>query len=56
MWLCLCRKNILAGGEGHQMNGDAPHDGGGGGGGGHQVGDELIRTGRSDPVMWTSGD
>ncbi|XP_062409824.1 electrogenic sodium bicarbonate cotransporter 1-like isoform X2 [Sardina pilchardus] len=40
------RKNILAGGEGLQMNGDTPHDGGGGGGGGHQVGDELIRTGK----------
>ncbi|XP_041915118.1 electrogenic sodium bicarbonate cotransporter 1 isoform X1 [Alosa sapidissima] len=39
------RKNILAGGEGLQMNGDTPHDGGGGGGG-HHVGDELIRTGK----------
>lgn len=40
------RKNILAGGEAFQMNGDAPPDGSGGGGGGHQVGEELVRTGR----------
>ncbi|XP_016325644.1 electrogenic sodium bicarbonate cotransporter 1-like isoform X6 [Sinocyclocheilus anshuiensis] len=42
------RKNIIAGGEGLQMNGGAPHDGspGGGGGGGHAVGDELKFTGR----------
>ncbi|XP_017163523.1 electrogenic sodium bicarbonate cotransporter 1-like [Poecilia reticulata] len=38
------RKNMYAGGEAPQMNGDTPHDtghGGGGGGGGHQVGEEL---------------
>ncbi|XP_016126850.1 electrogenic sodium bicarbonate cotransporter 1-like [Sinocyclocheilus grahami] len=42
------RKNFIAGGEGLQMNGGAPHDGspGGGGGGGHAVGDELKFTGR----------
>ncbi|XP_064162984.1 electrogenic sodium bicarbonate cotransporter 1-like isoform X2 [Anguilla rostrata] len=41
------RKNMYAGGEGVQMNGDAPQDGGhGGGGGGHHVGEELQRTGR----------
>ncbi|XP_030622928.1 electrogenic sodium bicarbonate cotransporter 1 [Chanos chanos] len=40
------RKNILAGGEGLQMNGDTPHEGGAGGGGGHQVGDELKKTGK----------
>uniref|UniRef100_A0A9J8CXP1 Anion exchange protein n=1 Tax=Cyprinus carpio carpio TaxID=630221 RepID=A0A9J8CXP1_CYPCA len=41
------RKNFIAGGEGLQMNGGAPHDGKpGGGGGGHAVGDELKFTGR----------
>ncbi|XP_031432987.1 electrogenic sodium bicarbonate cotransporter 1 isoform X2 [Clupea harengus] len=40
------RKNILTGGEGLQMNGDTPHDGGAGGGGGHHIGDELLRTGK----------
>uniref|UniRef100_A0A8C1R471 Electrogenic sodium bicarbonate cotransporter 1 n=1 Tax=Cyprinus carpio TaxID=7962 RepID=A0A8C1R471_CYPCA len=41
------RKNFIAGGEGLQMNGGAPHDGSpGGGGGGHAVGDELKFTGR----------
>uniref|UniRef100_A0A3Q2G830 Anion exchange protein n=1 Tax=Cyprinodon variegatus TaxID=28743 RepID=A0A3Q2G830_CYPVA len=37
------RKNMYAGGEAPQMNGDTPHDSGhgGGGGGGHQVGEEL---------------
>ncbi|KTG01823.1 hypothetical protein cypCar_00034056 [Cyprinus carpio] len=40
-------KNFIAGGEGLQMNGGAPHDGKpGGGGGGHAVGDELKFTGR----------
>uniref|UniRef100_A0A8C9U4W9 Anion exchange protein n=1 Tax=Scleropages formosus TaxID=113540 RepID=A0A8C9U4W9_SCLFO len=39
------RKNMYAGGDNVQMNGDTPHDGGHGGGG-HQVGDELKRTGR----------
>ncbi|XP_064152692.1 solute carrier family 4 member 4a isoform X4 [Anguilla rostrata] len=39
------RKNMYAGGDNAQMNGDTPHDGGHGGGG-HQVGDELKRTGR----------
>uniref|UniRef100_A0A3Q3W0N7 Anion exchange protein n=1 Tax=Mola mola TaxID=94237 RepID=A0A3Q3W0N7_MOLML len=42
------RKNMYAGLEAPQMNGDTPHDagqgGGGGGGGGHQVGEELQRT------------
>lgn len=39
------RKNMYAGGEAPQMNGDTPHDTGhGGGGGGHQVGEELQRT------------
>ncbi|KAM4635186.1 electrogenic sodium bicarbonate cotransporter 1-like isoform 3-T4 [Polymixia lowei] len=43
------RKNMYAGLETLQMNGDTPHDGGqggGGGGGGHQVGEELQRTRR----------
>ncbi|XP_009293411.1 electrogenic sodium bicarbonate cotransporter 1 isoform X2 [Danio rerio] len=40
------RKNNLAGGEGSQMNGGTPHDGGSGGGGGHAVGDELKMTGK----------
>ncbi|XP_036383714.1 solute carrier family 4 member 4a isoform X1 [Megalops cyprinoides] len=39
------RKNMYAGGDNVQMNGDTPHDGGHGGGG-HQVGDELKKTGR----------
>ncbi|XP_038589039.1 electrogenic sodium bicarbonate cotransporter 1-like isoform X1 [Micropterus salmoides] len=38
------RKNMYAGLEAPQMNGDTPHDGGHGGGGGHQVGEELQRT------------
>lgn len=39
------RKNMYAGLEPPQMNGDTPHDSGhGGGGGGHQVGEELQRT------------
>uniref|UniRef100_A0A3Q2PUS0 Anion exchange protein n=1 Tax=Fundulus heteroclitus TaxID=8078 RepID=A0A3Q2PUS0_FUNHE len=39
------RKNMYAGLEAPQMNGDTPHDAGsGGGGGGHQVGEELQRT------------
>lgn len=38
------RKNMYAGLEPPQMNGDTPHDAGGGGGGGHQVGEELQRT------------
>ncbi|KAG9354296.1 hypothetical protein JZ751_012420 [Albula glossodonta] len=40
------RKNMYAGGDAVQMNGDAPHDGGHGGGGGHHVGEELQRSGR----------
>ncbi|XP_048021473.1 electrogenic sodium bicarbonate cotransporter 1 isoform X1 [Chanodichthys erythropterus] len=40
------RKNIIAGGEGFQMNGGPPHDGSPGGGGGHAVGDELKMTGK----------
>ncbi|XP_051733795.1 electrogenic sodium bicarbonate cotransporter 1 isoform X2 [Ctenopharyngodon idella] len=40
------RKNIIAGGEGFQMNGGPPHDGNTGGGGGHAVGDELKMTGK----------
>ncbi|KAK7143147.1 hypothetical protein R3I93_014349 [Phoxinus phoxinus] len=40
------RKNIIAGGEGFQMNGGTPHDGSPGGGGGHAVGDELKMTGK----------
>uniref|UniRef100_A0A8C8CZJ8 Anion exchange protein n=1 Tax=Oncorhynchus tshawytscha TaxID=74940 RepID=A0A8C8CZJ8_ONCTS len=39
------RKNMYAGGDSGQMNGNTPHDGGGGGGG-HAVGDELKKTGR----------
>ncbi|KAF4074356.1 hypothetical protein AMELA_G00238620 [Ameiurus melas] len=39
------RKNMYAGGDNAQMNGDTPHDGGHGGGG-HAVGDELKKTGR----------
>ncbi|XP_022047271.2 electrogenic sodium bicarbonate cotransporter 1-like [Acanthochromis polyacanthus] len=39
------RKNMYAGLEPPQMNGDTPHDPGhGGGGGGHEVGEELQRT------------
>uniref|UniRef100_A0A8D3D912 Anion exchange protein n=1 Tax=Scophthalmus maximus TaxID=52904 RepID=A0A8D3D912_SCOMX len=38
------RKNMYAGLEAPQMNGDAAHDAGHGGGGGHQVGEELQRT------------
>ncbi|XP_077945016.1 electrogenic sodium bicarbonate cotransporter 1 isoform X3 [Gasterosteus aculeatus] len=38
------RKNMYAGVEAPQMNGDTPHDAGSGGGGGHQVGEELQRT------------
>ncbi|XP_078144487.1 electrogenic sodium bicarbonate cotransporter 1-like [Centroberyx gerrardi] len=40
------RKNMYAGLETPQMNGDTPHDGGQGGGGGHHVGEELQRTRR----------
>ncbi|XP_059403723.1 electrogenic sodium bicarbonate cotransporter 1-like isoform X3 [Carassius carassius] len=39
------RKNMYAGGDSTQMNGDMPHSGGQGGGG-HTVGDELKRTGK----------
>ncbi|KAM4615748.1 solute carrier family 4 member 4a [Polymixia lowei] len=39
------RKNMYAGGDNAQMNGDMPHDGGHGGGG-HTVGEELQKTGR----------
>ncbi|XP_026067156.1 solute carrier family 4 member 4a isoform X3 [Carassius auratus] len=39
------RKNMYAGGDSTQMNGDTPHSGGQGGGG-HAVGDELKRTGK----------
>ncbi|KAG2466882.1 S4A4 protein, partial [Polypterus senegalus] len=39
------RKNMYAGGDNIQMNGDTPYDGGHGGGG-HHVSEELIRTGR----------
>ncbi|XP_063051623.1 solute carrier family 4 member 4a isoform X2 [Engraulis encrasicolus] len=39
------RKNMYAGGDNAQMNGDTPHEGGHGGGG-HAVGDELKRTGK----------
>ncbi|XP_044189736.1 electrogenic sodium bicarbonate cotransporter 1-like isoform X2 [Thunnus albacares] len=35
------RKNMYAGLDPPQMNGDTPHDAGHGGGGGHQVGEEL---------------
>uniref|UniRef100_A0A671VF37 Anion exchange protein n=1 Tax=Sparus aurata TaxID=8175 RepID=A0A671VF37_SPAAU len=38
------RKNMYAGLEPPQMNGDTPHDAGHGGGGGHEVGEELQRT------------
>ncbi|KAG7238657.1 hypothetical protein INR49_030731 [Caranx melampygus] len=38
------RKNMYAGLEMPQMNGDTPHDAGHGGGGGHEVGEELQRT------------
>ncbi|KAM9841803.1 electrogenic sodium bicarbonate cotransporter 1-like isoform 2-T3 [Aulostomus maculatus] len=38
------RKNMYAGLEPPQMNGDTPHDAGHGGGGGHEVGQELQRT------------
>ncbi|TWW66365.1 electrogenic sodium bicarbonate cotransporter 1 isoform X2 [Takifugu flavidus] len=45
------RKNMYAGVEAPQMNGDTQHDAGhgaagGGGGGGHQVGEELQHTGK----------
>lgn len=40
------RKNMYAGGESVQMNGDTPHDAGHGGGG-HGDSPELQRTGRS---------
>uniref|UniRef100_A0A668ABL2 Anion exchange protein n=1 Tax=Myripristis murdjan TaxID=586833 RepID=A0A668ABL2_9TELE len=40
------RKNMYAGLETPQMNGDTPHDGGQGGGGGHHVGEELQCTRR----------
>ncbi|KAM8827604.1 electrogenic sodium bicarbonate cotransporter 1-like isoform 4-T5 [Spinachia spinachia] len=40
------RKNMYAGLEAPQMNGDTPHDAGNGGGGGHEVGEELQRTRR----------
>ncbi|XP_060707503.1 electrogenic sodium bicarbonate cotransporter 1-like isoform X4 [Hemiscyllium ocellatum] len=39
------RKNMFAGGEAIQMNGDMPHDGGQAGGG-HEIPDELKKTGR----------
>ncbi|KAG9480384.1 hypothetical protein GDO78_012060 [Eleutherodactylus coqui] len=39
------RKNLYAGGESIQMNGDTPHDAGHGGGG-HGDSPELLRTGR----------
>uniref|UniRef100_A0A671RTJ0 Anion exchange protein n=1 Tax=Sinocyclocheilus anshuiensis TaxID=1608454 RepID=A0A671RTJ0_9TELE len=39
------RKNMYAGGDSTQMNGDNPHSGGHGGGG-HAVGDELKKTGK----------
>ncbi|XP_062873798.1 solute carrier family 4 member 4a isoform X1 [Trichomycterus rosablanca] len=39
------RKNMYAGGDSAQMNGDTPHDGGHGGGG-HAAGEELKKTGR----------
>ncbi|XP_048468712.1 solute carrier family 4 member 4a [Rhincodon typus] len=39
------RKNMFAGGEAIQMNGDMLHDGGHGGGG-HEIPDELKKTGR----------
>ncbi|KAM3868059.1 LOW QUALITY PROTEIN: solute carrier family 4 member 4a [Diretmus argenteus] len=44
------RKNMYAGGDNTQMNGDTPHGGGhggdGGGGGGHGAGEELQKTGK----------
>ncbi|XP_048876361.1 electrogenic sodium bicarbonate cotransporter 1-like isoform X2 [Brienomyrus brachyistius] len=40
------RKNMYAGGDNLQMNGDTPHDGGHGGSGGHHECDELKFTGR----------
>ncbi|XP_053195364.1 electrogenic sodium bicarbonate cotransporter 1-like [Scomber japonicus] len=40
------RKNMYAGLDPPQMNGDTPHDAGHGGGGGHQVGEELQCTRR----------
>lgn len=43
--ISLNRKNMYAGGDNVQMNGDTPHDGGHGGGG-HHVSDELKKTGR----------
>lgn len=43
--VCALRKNMYAGGDNAQMNGDTPHEGGHGGGG-HAVGDELKRTGK----------
>uniref|UniRef100_A0A672KML5 Anion exchange protein n=1 Tax=Sinocyclocheilus grahami TaxID=75366 RepID=A0A672KML5_SINGR len=39
------RKNMYAGGDSTQMNGDTPHSGGHGGGG-HAVGDELKKSGK----------
>lgn len=45
LYIVLLRKNMYAGGDSGQMNGNTPHDGGGGGGG-HAVGDELKKTGR----------
>uniref|UniRef100_A0A667XL50 Anion exchange protein n=1 Tax=Myripristis murdjan TaxID=586833 RepID=A0A667XL50_9TELE len=39
------RKNMYAGGDNAQMNGDMPHDGGHGGGG-HDIGEELKKTGK----------
>ncbi|XP_056131621.1 solute carrier family 4 member 4a [Lampris incognitus] len=39
------RKNMYAGGDNAQMNGNMPHDGGHGGGG-HAVGEELKKTGK----------
>ncbi|KAG7267875.1 hypothetical protein CRUP_003455 [Coryphaenoides rupestris] len=39
------RKNMYAGGDNSQMNGDMPHDGGHGSGG-HETGDELKKTGK----------
>ncbi|XP_072570567.1 electrogenic sodium bicarbonate cotransporter 1-like isoform X1 [Paramormyrops kingsleyae] len=40
------RKNMYAGGDNMQMNGDTPHEGGHGGSGGHHESDELKFTGR----------
>lgn len=45
LFVMLSRKNMYAGGDSAQMNGDTPHSGGHGGGG-HAVGDELKRTGK----------